>query len=196
MQNWDYSSDGFYFITICTCNRIEYFGNVIDAKMELNEYGKIADMFWLEMIEHFPFVESDEYVVMPNHVHGIIRINNPDFLTEIIHENGHAGVVETIHDNGHAGVVETIHELSLQQPGATCISRRQMLLSKIIGRYKMQSAKQINQLRETTGQPFWQSRFYDHIIRNQESLERIRHYIRVNPEKWFRDRNNEFGLNM
>src|SRR3989338_6303074 len=74
LPNWDYSSNGYYFITICTKGRKQYFGEIINNVMCLSIIGEIAKKYWLEIPKHFPFVELDEFVVMPNHVHGIIVI--------------------------------------------------------------------------------------------------------------------------
>lgn len=74
LKNYDYSSNGYYFITICTKNRVHYFGKIIDQKMELSEIGKIAHKCWLEIPNHFPFVVLDESIIMPDHIHGIVVI--------------------------------------------------------------------------------------------------------------------------
>lgn len=90
LQNWDYGSNAMYFVTICTAHREYYFGNIINVEtpesgvstttptMELSEIGEMAYRFWTEIPNHFPFVELGEFVVMPNHVHGIIIINKPN----------------------------------------------------------------------------------------------------------------------
>ena len=78
LPNYDYRSNWWYFITICTKNRENYFGEIIDGKMILNEMWKIAEKYYLEIIEHFPFVILDEFVIMPNHIHFIAVINNPE----------------------------------------------------------------------------------------------------------------------
>ncbi len=75
LSNWDYSNNGYYFITICTKERNHYFGEIINNEMNLSEIGLIVHKYWFEIPRHFSFVELDEYVVMPNHVHGIIIIN-------------------------------------------------------------------------------------------------------------------------
>lgn len=159
LQGYDYSQPGAYFITICTKDRKYLFGNIIDGKMVLNEYGKIAQQCWLDIPLHYQNVELNEFVVMPNHVHGIIIININD-------------TVGTIHEL-------PLHELPLQKQ-----QRRLMTLPKIIGRFKMNSAKQINQLRQTPGIPLWQRNYYEHIIRNKHELNRIKEYIINNPLKW------------
>ncbi|MGM0565380.1 MAG: hypothetical protein ACQESX_01370 [Bacteroidota bacterium] len=78
LQNWDYGWNAPYFVTICTANRKLFFGNIMNDKMNLSEIGEIADKYWLEIPEHFPFVKLDVHVVMPNHVHGIVIIDKPD----------------------------------------------------------------------------------------------------------------------
>ena len=75
-HNWDYSINGQYFITICVRNKIPYFGDVIDSRMILNEYGNIAHEIWAQIPKQFLWAEIDEFVVMPNHIHGIIKIRN------------------------------------------------------------------------------------------------------------------------
>ena|SRR3989338_11249787 len=76
LLNWDYSDNGYYFITICTKDKEEYFGEIINNKINLNKIGFITNKYWLEIPNHFPFVELNEFVVMPNHVHGILIIRN------------------------------------------------------------------------------------------------------------------------
>ena len=76
LQTWDYSNNGAYFITICTQNRHHFFGKIQNQEMQLSEIGKLAEQFWLEIPNHFPFVELGNFVVMPNHVHGILIMNH------------------------------------------------------------------------------------------------------------------------
>ena len=116
--------------------------------MRLSPAGGIVGAFWKDLPSRYPNVELDAFVVMPNHVHGIIMI-----------------------------FVGAIHELPLCQQ----TSRRRMLLPKIIGYIKMNTAKQINQLRNAHGVPVWQRNYYEHVIRNEESLNIIRQYIAENP---------------
>jgi len=156
----DYSSPGAYFITIVTNNRQYLFGEIVNNEMILNEYGEIANKYWYEIPKHYTNTQLDEYVIMPNHIHGIIFI------------------------------VGAIHELPLQQNEfSQLIQRRKMLLPKIIGRFKMNAAKQINQIRQTPGIPVWQRNYYEHIIRNDNELNKIREYIINNPLTWQTDEN-------
>ena len=76
LQNWDYGWNAIYFVTICTKDRIHYFGEITDGKMHLSPIGAIADVLWHELKNHFDNIELDAFVVMPNHIHGIIAINN------------------------------------------------------------------------------------------------------------------------
>jgi len=76
LHEYNYSQNGYYFITICTKDREECFGKIIDNKMVLNKHGKIIEQNWLEIANHFPFITLDQFVVMPNHVHGILVIEN------------------------------------------------------------------------------------------------------------------------
>ena len=78
LPNWDYGSNGMYFITICTQNRVHFFGKIINKKMQLNEIGEMAEKYWNEIPQHFPFVKLDAFVVMPNHIHGILIIDKMD----------------------------------------------------------------------------------------------------------------------
>jgi putative transposase len=174
LKNWNYSSNGYYFVTICTKGLIEHFGEIKNGIMGLNEMGCIAAKFWKEIPKHFPSVTLDEWVVMPNHVHGIIGITNPPPTVETIHELS----------------LRTTGRINHELPAWDKKQRRKMIIPKIIGRFKMQSAKQINILQNTKGNDFWQKNYYDRIIRNEKSLDAIREYIRNNPLKWEYDRNN------
>ncbi len=143
--------------------------------MELNEIGEIAHNFWYQIPARYGHVVLDASVVMPNHIHGIIGI-------------------EAENDSHHVGA---IHELPLRDdtdPEIYRKNRRNMLLSKIIGWYKMNVAKQGNILLNNTGHRFWQHNYYEHIIRNERSLNRIRNYIIDNPAKWEEDENHPDNL--
>ena len=84
LKNYDYSQNGYYFVTICVKDKIEYFGKIENNKMILNEIGKIANQCWLEIPKHFPDVKLDEHIIMPNHLHGIVVIENNPVGTIII----------------------------------------------------------------------------------------------------------------
>ena len=174
-QWWDYGNDGAYLITICTKNRECYFGNVVDAKMQLSHIGLLADVFWHEIKNHAKNVRLDAFQVMPNHIHGVLILNGNERET----------------DNSS---VETTHALSLPpdslpQPPSPGQKRFQHqgsnTISSIIGSYKSAVTKHAHRL----GYEFdWQDRFHDVIIRDEEAYIRIAHYIKNNPAKWDEDK--------
>ena len=157
LPDWDYSSEGLYFLTICTRNRECILGDVVNDKIKLSKIGEIVEKCWNEIPKHFINVVLDEFVVMPNHVHGIIEITNC-----------------------RDGVTPSLHKPPLHRP----------TLGQIIGYFKYQTTRIINRIRNTPYVPIWQSRFYEHVIRNEIELNSIREYIINNPLKWELDRNN------
>ena len=142
---YDYSKEGAYFITICTKNKVCSLGKVIDKQMNLNNSGTIANEFIKEIPSKYSNVIVYESVVMPNHVHLIIEIKFSGILSE-------------------KGSI---------LPTPDVVNRRKMLIPKIIGWYKMNTAKRINLINSSTGKEFWQRSYYDHIIRNVESYQKI-----------------------
>jgi putative transposase len=165
----DYSSCGKYFITICTNGKIHWFGNILNHEMILSEPGQIAKKLWHKLPEHFPFISLDEFVIMPDHIHGIIIIN----------------------PNMDAVAVQTLHATSvrprIQSAGNTknnfmaSISPKPGSLATIIRSYKSAVSKNIHLIIPDFS---WHSRYYDHIIRSNPELERIRKYIINNPANW------------
>ncbi len=174
LQNWDYRWNGAYFITICTKNREHYFGEIVDGKMALSNIGVIADILWYEIKYHTNNVETGAFAVMPNHIHGIIILKN-DFINDL--------------KNDDVIPVETSHATSLREPLSknefmSSISPKSNSVSSIIGSYKSAVTKHAHRL----GYDFaWQSRFYDHIIRNEKSFNNISQYIINNPVNWKND---------
>ena len=168
LATWDYSNPGLYFITICTQSRINFFGEIVNDEMYLNEIGKIADKFWGEIPDHFQNVELGEFVVMPNHVHGIIIINESP------------------------AIVETGHALSLpkqitnnKSPHPRFRNQGKNTISSMVGSFKSAVTKFAHSIDPGFG---WQSRFYDHIIRSPDDYIRITNYIAHNPENWKEDK--------
>jgi putative transposase len=153
LKDWDYSTPWWYYVTICTKDMKCWFGKVERGKMVLNDVGIIIEKEWLRTMNLRKMVELDYYVIMPNHFHGIIIINGPEYS-----------------DN----VVETHRDASLHS-----IKNN---LSDIIRGFKGSCSKQIHLSGKSTFK--WQTRFYDHIIRNENDLRRIRTYIQNNPLKW------------
>jgi len=183
LQNWDYGSNAIYFVTICTQGRELYFGEISNQKIGLSEIGEIAHRFWNEIPNHFPFVELGEFVVMPNHVHGIIIIDKPNG------GNGNAIPNATLETRK---TVETQNFASLQSPPpsqqhhhANTFGPQSQNLASIIRGYKAGVKKYATLNRIDFA---WQSRFHDHIIRNNDSFQRISDYILNNPLNWTEDK--------
>lgn len=151
--------------------------------MLLSNTGIIADILWYEIPNHAPFVELGDFVVMPNHIHGILILNKPDAVG-----TGHAavGTGHAAVETGHANV-ETGHALSLQ----STIGRNRFqnigknTVSSIIASYKSAVTKHANRLGLENG---WQPRFHDHVIRNDREYQRISDYIINNPMNWAEDK--------
>ncbi len=165
LQGYDYGRNGTYFITICTQDREHFFGKVVDQKMILNKLGQLAEKYWIEIPDHFPFVQLGNLVVMPNHVHGVLIIDNGDG-------------VETLQCNVSTDPGSKNGQMSH-------ISPKPGTISTIIRSYKSVVSKYARQMQ---GRFSWQPRFYDHIIRNAQSFERIQTYIENNPLNWKEDR--------
>jgi len=182
LKDYDYSQSGHYFITICTHNQQHLFGEIKNDQMILNQLGQIIQIQWLNTPKRYHNILLDKYIVMPNHLHGIIEIRD-----------NNVGAI-------HVGAIHELplHELPLRGKSSLqelTIKRRTMLIPKIIGYFKMNSAKQINQLSKISCQPIWQRNYYEHIIRDEKSLNNIREYITNNPLNWERDRNNLKDIN-
>lgn len=187
-QWWDYGWNGAYFITICTKDREHYFGEIQKGKMILSEVGIIADLLWHQIPIHHKNVELGDFVVMPNHIHGILIIDKQSNNIDIDNVNNTNDV-----NNVQTGRVETGHALSLQSP---CVefqkpgSQRfqnigKNTISSIVGSYKSAVTKHANRL----GYPHqWQKLFYDNIIRNNNAYQKISDYIVSNTENWAKDK--------
>ena len=193
---YDYSSSGYYFITICIKNKLFGFGEISENKMILDECGQITKKCWLEIPNHFPNAKTDEFIIMPNHFHGILIIENP------IVGNGHARSNENFktfvvnrhacsqtkqeqkrernkNKNRHAIVVRNRHAIIVRNRHA-CSLRQHQQLPVIIGSFKSAVTKLIHRKYDKNFQ--WQKSYYDHIIRDESSLNKIRDYIRQNPQ--------------
>ena len=179
-KNYDYSQNGFYFITICAKNHQSFFGDIIKSgsefcpayEMQLSEIGKIVEQYWLEIPKHFPFINLGEFVIMPNHNHGIIEIDKVE-----------TGQCPESKRTGHCPVPTE------KQCGSEFGHVTPKSLSTIIGSIKSIVTKTVNQ--KFSGNSFaWQSRFHDRIIRNKKELDAIRKYVSDNPAKWHLDKYN------
>jgi putative transposase len=177
LKGWDYRSAGYYFVTICTQNRVHYFGEVAKGDMRLSIVGEIAARFWTEIPSHHTQVELDEFVVMPNHVHGIIVIVDG---------------VETLHATSLPAT--SLPATSLRNQKMSDISPKAGSVGAIVRSYKSAVSRWAGENGIASFE--WQSRFYDHIIRDEISFKQIRQYIFDNPVKWESDHENPANLFM
>ena len=189
LQNWDYGSNAAYFVTICTKNRIHYFGKIVDTQniaslnaerqnsasqqMQLSEIGKIANQNWLSIPEHFPFVKLGNHVIMQNHVHGIIIIDKP--MNSVETQNIASGEQKT---QGIASLPSQPNKFGPQSNN----------LASIIRGYKssVKTYATINKIDFV-----WQPLFHEHIIKSDNAFHRISEYILNNPANWINDTFNK-----
>jgi len=157
LKGYDYSHPGAYFVTVCVHNRECLFGEITGNDIRLNEYGMIAKDEWIKSPDIRKEIKLDEYIVMPNHIHGIVWI-------------------DSVGANGRS----PLHRTNMGSK----------TLSSFMAGYKSTVTKQINGLRRLPGIPVWQRNYYEHIIRNDAELNRIRQYIIENPLKWNMDSEN------
>ena len=163
LSGYDYAQSGAYFVTICAENRACLFGIVTDGTVQLNDAGRIVQTAWSGLPGRFSQINVDSFVVMPNHIHGIIVVG--------------------------AQFIAPLNSLSNKvEEAASGTMNRTPTVGEIIRTYKAVSTRAI---RCTVNADFrWQRNYYEHIVRNEESLNRIRQYIVDNPIRWDSDRDN------
>ena len=191
LPKYDYSQSGAYFITICTHQREWLFGEILNEKMLLNEFGNIARNEWLKTPKIRPNIELGEFIVMPNHIHGIIWIK--DELSEGVwdREREGKGVWDEEGEVDRKGVLQyaptTIPTTAPTIPIPLTFRSPSKTIGAIIRGYKASVTKQINIIRKLPGFAVWQRNYYEHIIRNEEDLNNITQYIKSNPKNWNKD---------
>lgn len=192
LKGYDYTQPGWYFITICVQNRECLLGTIRNGEMILNDYGKIVEFTWFDLPNHNAHVILDQFGIMPNHVHGIIVLDD-------IHVG--AGSVGAGSVGAGSEPAPTPGSIPTDAPAATdadpptdtpaaTVPRPPIIrhgLPEIVRQFKTFSARRINQKRQTPGVSVWQRNYYEHIIRNETDLQRIREYIQTNPARWRED---------
>ncbi|MEH2434449.1 MAG: transposase [Nostoc sp.] len=180
---WSYATNAGYFITICTDGKKCFFGEVVQSEMQRSQIGEIAHKLWYEIPNHFSNCQIDSFCVMPNHIHGILVINQiqEDAMNSRIQEK------DAIQTQQEDAMNRVSTRGDIQRGGVTGLFNPMLSknsLSKIIRWYKGRCTFEINQIYEGFG---WQERFHDNIIRNEFALDRIRQYIINNPINWESD---------
>jgi putative transposase len=166
LQNYDYSGAGAYFVTLCTYEKQHLFGEIVDGEMCLNELGLIVqfEWKWTEVVR--PTIDMDVYVVMPNHLHGIVIFG------------------ET------ALPIQNVADRVVGADSCPPLHRPKRSLGSFVAQFKATTTKRINELRDLPGTPVWQPNYYEHIIRSEKDCNRIREYIHYNPQNWSTDEEN------
>ena len=183
LKDYDYSQAGAYFITICAWQRECLFGEIVDGKMVLNDVGQIVKSVWSGLPEHFTKIHLDEYMIMPNHIHGILHIN--EFVGDVeVKQDSSALPAFDLHGiQGKAGgaFALPLHPVRGSISGSVC---------SIVQNFKSVSTRKINKFRNNPGSPVWQRNYYERVIRNEDELSRAREYVVNNPMKWELDKEN------
>lgn len=192
LKGYDYSQAGLYFITICCQDRICRFGDIVNGEMVLNEWGQIAFDEWMKTIEIRSNVALGECIIMPNHIHGIIQLfgrgeshspSNPNESHSPSNPNESYSPNNPNESHSPNNPNES-HSNNIQQQGVcdTPLRSPSQTIGAIVRGYKSSVTKQLGLLGLTD--KLWQRNYYEHIIRNEQSHQRISDYIRCNPEKW------------
>jgi REP element-mobilizing transposase RayT len=200
LPEYDYSSPGAYFVTIVAYQREELLGRILDGEMQLNAYGQIVQEEWFKTAVIRPFIRlnQDEFVVMPNHIHGILWFEeNTVGATWQVAPTPHppndpapgpSGAVAPtprLPNNPAPGpsgaVAPTPHPPNGPAPGS---------LGAVVGQFKSITTRRINALSGAPGVPLWQRNYYEHVIRNEYELNNIRKYIQTNSLRWDSDEEN------
>ena len=165
LPGYDYASEGGYFITCVTHNREHLFGEIVNGEMRLNDFGRIVQEEWFESAQKRANIEliEDEFVVMPNHIHGIVWIIQSDDSGR-----GTARCAPTINSTNERKFGQMI-------PGSIPV---------IVRAFKAAVTKRINEIRNTPTLSIWQRNYYEHIISTEKEYENIVNYIDSNPANW------------
>jgi len=225
---WDYGWNGLYFITICTHQRIHFFGDIVETRLIASPLGEIAETYWHEIPKQFPFAQLGEFVVMPNHIHGIIAIDKPPVETRFIASPNPATIASpnpatiaspnpaTIASPNPATIASpnpattaspnpinpdysvdnqenepdtrSIASLPVRNAGGFAGAQNPMLqenLSRVVRWYKGRTTFESRKIHADFA---WQTRFHDHIIRNETDYQNIAEYIMANPGRWSEDK--------
>ena len=172
LKGYDYSQAGGYFVTLVTQLREPFFGNICEEEMKFNDAGRMINIEWESLPERFPNIEVDVFQVMPNHLHGIIIINNPDLVG--------------------AGLVPAPARRATTRVAPTPAQTSAPTLGRIVGVFKSITTHKYIQGVDEFGWPvfkkrLWQRNYYEHVVRDQTDYERIAGYILSNPLTWEQD---------
>ena len=169
LQGYDHSTPGGYFVTVCVRNRDCVLGAIVDGEMRPSGEEELVQAPWTSLTQRFPLVDLDAFVLMPNHIHGVIILSEP----------------------AETGDSHDLHTVAARFIAPACTPgpvRRLPALGEVVHTFKAVSTHSIRR----DGNPgfAWQRDYYEHVIRNEHDLEQIRDYIVSNPAKWELDHEN------
>ena len=192
LKGYDYARDGAYFVTVVVQGRLLLFGEVVDGEMRLSDAGKMAQRVWQEMASRFPIIDTDAFVVMPNHIHGIIVVGAPLVGAQ------RAGIGANIDGDIGAGRdpdAGVARDAGTARDARATTRVAPTVLGNVVGAYKsLTTVEYARGVKTLNWLPFhgrlWQRNYYEHIVRDAESMGKIRQYIADNPSQWPFDSEN------
>ena len=175
LQEYDYAQPGAYFVTAVSHQRKNIFGEIVEAEMQLSQAGEIVEQTWLEIPKHFPKATIDVFIIMPNHVHGIINI-----------------IEERPVGATHESPLPVSTKIESPKPEAphNSTTLKPQTLGAIVGLFKSTASKRIHRAGLITQEKVWQRNYYEHIIRDEDDYYQIADYIEANPINWEFDHEN------
>lgn len=176
LKGYDYSQVGAYYVTIVAYRRECLFGAIVNKETRLSKFGVVVEQQWEKLPKRFPSIELGAYMVMPNHMHGIIVITDGRGTAETL----------TAFDDESSRRAPTQERFQKPVKGS---------IPTIIRSYKSAVSYRINLMRKTDGVPVWQRNYYEHIIRNDKDLQSKTDYIYANPQLWDEDDENPLNIN-
>jgi putative transposase len=168
LKGHDYAQPGAYFVTVCTRERESVLGRIVDSELRLSPIGEIVERNWHDIPARFPGIALDAFVVMPNHIHGIITVTDARHRRGLINQTPTQGTLT-------------------DRPDWILMKSDAMVLGKVVRHFKARITKMIHDSASDTFR--WQRNYYEHVIRNDEELDAIRQYILSNPATWPTDEN-------
>jgi putative transposase len=184
LREYDYTQDGAYFLTVCTVNKAQLLGKPQDGTILLSPLGAIVEDCWTEVPNHLATVELDVFVIMPNHFHGILVLRESQGRGAACRDFGGEELCSLESKDGTACRAPTTEQFG--RPVHESVPT-------IVRSFKSAATKRANEARGKPGVPLWQRNYFEHVIRDTKSLNRIRNYIATNPAKWESDRDNPKG---
>lgn len=186
LKGHNYSASGIYFITICVFQRECLFGEVVNGEMNLNQFGQLVASYWQNLARHHSTLNVDEFVIMPNHIHGILILSDRQAKHNEFVGAGLADPSFAPH-NASSPKPALLSENVSQCSSKNVVTTQHRSISEMIRGFKTFSARRINQIRRSPGVPVWQRNYYEHIIRDETVCSTIQQYIVSNPTSWRAD---------